>query len=323
MDRQTWDSELAAAARDGGTPHAPLMQSWAYGDVQADEGWRPERLELAGGRALVLVAGRGLTRHAYVPRGPVPATRAVVAELADWARSRGLARLRLEPDAPEPLGAVLRGLGFRPAPHLQPPHTMLVRLDLDDEAMLAGFKPKHRYNVRLAERKGVVVDEGAGPDELVRLGAKTAERQGITAYSRAAYERRLRHLDWCRVYVARHEGEALAAIMVARFDGRAYYLFGGSSNHKQNLMPTYAAQWAAMRAAARAGCTEYDLWGVPPGEDPTHPWRGLWQFKSGFNGDLVAYAGAWDLLLNRTGARMLEAGEVARRAARRVRGNIR
>ena len=323
MNRETWDADLAAAAREGGMAHAPLMQSWGYGDVQAEEGWRPERVELASGRALVLIAGRGPARHAYVPRGPVPATRAVVDELAAWAGSKGLARLRLEPDAPESFGADLRGLGFQPAPHLHPPHSMLVHLGPDPEAMLATFKPKHRYNVRLAERKGVVVEEATDAAELVRLGAQTAERQRFTASSGAAYERRLKHLDWCRVYVARYEGEALVANLVARFDGRAYYLFGGSSDRHQNLMPAYAAQWAAMRAAARDGCGEYDLWGVPPGEDPSHPWRGLWQFKSGFNGELVAYPGAWDLVLSPAGARLLAASDAARRAARRLRGNIR
>jgi lipid II:glycine glycyltransferase (peptidoglycan interpeptide bridge formation enzyme) len=82
-------------------------------------------------------------------------------------------------------------------------------------------------------------------------------------------------------------------------------------------------QGAAMPPPPRDGCDEYDLWGVPPDEDPTHPWRGLWQFKSGFNGELIAYAGAWDLVLSAAGVRMLEAGDAARSVARRVRGNIR
>ena len=305
--------------------HAPLLQSAGYAEVQAGEGWRPELLELpSGGRALALLAGRGPARWAYVPRGPIPADRVTVESLVGWARGQGLARLRIEPDAPAAFGPnELRGLGLRPAPHLHPPHSMLVRLQADEEAMLAGFKPKHRYNIRLAERKGVTVEEGVDPGPLVELGAATAQRQNIVAYGRAAYERRLRHLDWCRVYVARFDGEALAAIMVARFDGRAYYFFGGSSDHRQNLMPTYAAQWAAMRAAARDGLTEYDLWGVPPSEDPTHPWRGLWQFKAGFQGELVAYAGAWDLVLSDPAARFIDAGALARRAVGRLRGNIR
>jgi lipid II:glycine glycyltransferase (peptidoglycan interpeptide bridge formation enzyme) len=82
--------------------------------------------------------------------------------------------------------------------------------------------------------------------------------------------------------------------MVVRFGARAVYLFGGSSGGHSNLQPTYALQWTAMQDAWEAGCTVYDLWGVPPSDDPAHPWHGLWQFKMGFRGRLTTYCGAWE-----------------------------
>jgi lipid II:glycine glycyltransferase (peptidoglycan interpeptide bridge formation enzyme) len=303
---------------------APLLQSWGYGEVQAAEGWSRERVVLGRTSATVLVAGRGRARWAYVPRGPVPADAGALDELAAWARDVGLARLRVEPDGPPDLAAALRERGFRPAPALQPAHTLIVPL-AGEEATLAGFKPKHRYNVRLALKRGVEVAIEDDPAELDRQHAETAARQRISAAARAAYERRLERLPECHVYVARHEGRPLAAIMVARFDRRAYYLFGGSSGERRELMPTYAVQWTAMVDAMRAGCDEYDLWGVPPDEDPAHPWHGLWQFKTGFGGRMVAYAGAWDLPLDTAGHLFLVAREGIRRGARRVAGlrNIR
>jgi lipid II:glycine glycyltransferase (peptidoglycan interpeptide bridge formation enzyme) len=186
--------------------------------------------------------------------------------------------------------------------------------------MLAAFKPKHRYNIRLAARRGVTVDEGLDAAEMRRQSLGTATRQGIALLGEVQFRRRLELLEWCRVYVARHEGEALAAIMVARFGGRAYYLYGGAGGHKMQLMPTYALQWAAMREAARSGCRDYDLWGVPPGpDDPDHPWHGLWQVKSGFNGDPVEYCGAWDLVLSPWASRVDGLAAQARRVARRLR----
>src|SRR5262249_9120133 len=137
-----------------------------------------------------------------------------------------------------------------------------------------------RYNIRLAIRKGVTVEECLDAAEMRRQSLGTAQRQSIALLGEAQFARRLELMDWCRVYVARHEGEALAAIVVARFGGRAYYLFGGAAGPKMQLMPTYAVQWAAMRASAAAGCRDYDLWGIPPSPDDTdHPWHGLWQFK--------------------------------------------
>jgi lipid II:glycine glycyltransferase (peptidoglycan interpeptide bridge formation enzyme) len=153
-----------------------------------------------------------------------------------------------------------------------------------------------------------------------RQSQGTARRQGIALLSEAQYRHRLDLLEWCRIYVARHEGEALAAIMVARFGGRAYYLYGGAVGHKMQLMPTYAAQWAAMQDAARCGCRDYDLWGVPPGpEDAGHPWHGLWQVKSGFNGELVEFCGAWDLVISPWASRLDGLAAQARRMARRLR----
>jgi lipid II:glycine glycyltransferase (peptidoglycan interpeptide bridge formation enzyme) len=85
-------------------------------------------------------------------------------------------------------------------------------------------------------------------------------------------------------------------------------------------MPTYAVQWAAMRDAARRGCRDYDLWGVPPtADDANHPWHGLWQVKSGFNGELVEYCGAWDLVLAPWASRVGGLAAQARRMARRLR----
>ena len=298
----------------------PLLQTTAWGEVQATTGWQPEPVRLpGGGRALVLTGG-GRLRHGYVPRGPLPPTAGTLEELVAWARDAGLVRLRVEPEAGPELRPDLERLGFRPRPDAspqQPAHTRILELG-DPEALLGTFKPKTRYNIRLAERRGVKVDADGGADDLAALANATAARQGIRLPPAAYYRALLERLPWCRVYVARHEGDDLAAVLVARHAGRAYYLFGGSSGRKRELMPMYAGQWEAIRAAAADGLREYDLWGVPPEGAEDHPWRGLWQFKAGFGGRLVEYAGPWEIALSPRAA-LLERLEAARAAAGRLR----
>ncbi len=294
-----------------------LLQSWAWGQVQAQEGWRVERVRLpGGGLASVLIGGAGPWRWAYVARGPLPVEARVLEELVAWARARGLARIVVEPDAGPEAVEELGRAGFRPAAGRQPEQTLMMPL-VEPEAMLASFKPKHRYNIRLAARHGVVVEEGEDVEEMARQQAATATRQGIAPYRREVYARRLELLPWCRIYVARHGGEALAAITVARHAGRAYYLYGGSIESKRHLMATYAVQWAAMQAAFADGCGEYDLWGIPPAPDPSHPWFGLWQFKKGFGGALLNYMGAWQVVLSRWAA-LAEAGARPRNVVKRL-----
>jgi Acetyltransferase (GNAT) domain len=308
-----WDAALQG---DGATPS--LLQSWGYGETQTDEGWQVERVELPECRAQVLLQGVPGLRWAYVPRGPFPASMQSTRALINWAKERRLVRLRLEPEAPAEFGEALRAAGFRPGPAMHPLHTQIVPLG-PEESMLALFKPKHRYNVRLALRRGVEVQAGDDVEELYRQHAHTAARQAITGLSLAHYRRRIERLPWCRVYVARVEGEPVAAIMVSRFGGRAYYLFGGSSGRHRELMPTYALQWEAMRSAASDGCHDYDLWGLPPSGDSTdHPWHGLWQMKTGFGGRQVSYCGAWDLVLSQLGERLADPGGRAMRVVSRL-----
>jgi peptidoglycan pentaglycine glycine transferase (the first glycine) len=309
-----WDARLAELS---GSEPAPLLQSWAWGEVQARAGWRIERLRLDGGMASVQLRGRPPFERAYVPRGPIPATREILGQLVGWAQDRGLARLRVEPEAGPELAPLLRELGFRPAPQVQPQFTMIVPLEGGEEVM-ASFNRGTRYNIRLAEKRGVEVEAGADADELARQSAVSAARQGINLPAGSYYRLLLDTLPWSRTYVARVEGEAVAAMLVIHHDRRGYYMFSGSNGRHRELKPVYAAKWAAIREAIREGCRDYDLWGVPPGPDRSHPWYGLWEFKSGFNGRLVEYAGCWDLVLGELRHGVSEAGERARRRLGRL-----
>lgn len=288
-----WDTDL-----QGIVSPVPLQQTWGWGQVQRRLGLRTQHVELpGGGRALVVLHGKGPFEWAHAPRGPVPATLLAVTELAEWARARRFALLRVEPEGPPALGEALAAAGFRQGPLSEPRHTVIVDLQ-DDERLLANYRKSTRYNLRTAERSGVVVEEVEETDELSRLVAITYHRHGILM-STAGFNRALREgFVNTRVYVARLGAEPLAAILVARHGSRAYYLVGGSSDDRRELMPNYLLQWRAMRDAYRDGCSDYDLCGIPPPGQPSHPWRGLYQFKTGFGGGEVEYTGPWDLVLS-------------------------
>ena len=316
MTAAEWDARLAELSRPA---PSPLLQSWAWGEVQSRAGWKVERVVLpGGGLASVQLRGRAPFERAYVPRGPVPASQEALSELAAWARERGVARLRVEPEAGAELAAGLRQLGFRPAPQVQPQYTMIVRLEDGEEQVMASFDRGTRYNIRLAAKRGVTVEEGADAEEMARQSGASASRQGIRLPPASYYRLLLDTLPWCRTYVARVGGEAVAAMLVIHFDGRGYYMFSGSNGKSRELKPVYAAKWEAIRAAIKDGCRDYDLWGVPPGPDRTHPWYGLWEFKSGFKGELVEYAGCWDLVLGELRHGVGEATERARRRLGRL-----
>ena len=204
--------------------------------------------------------------------------------------------------------ALLPNAGFkRAAADIQPPDTVIVNMSASCEEILAAMKPKWRYNISLAGKKGVQVNTG-GAQELetfYRLLKETAQRDGIAIHSFDYYktlfeicERRNKNGEdlTLRLYIAAHEGDTLAAIVVLFRAQYATYLYGASSNEKRNLMAPYALQWKAMQDAKEAGCLYYDLFGIPPNEDPNHPMAGLYRFKTGFGGKIIHRPGSWDYL---------------------------
>ncbi|HEY8952401.1 MAG TPA: peptidoglycan bridge formation glycyltransferase FemA/FemB family protein [Candidatus Dormibacteraeota bacterium] len=315
-----WDRDLEKEASP-----SPLLQTWGWGEVQSRAGWTVERVRLgAGAMASIQLRGVGPVREAYVPRGPVPATPESIDALVEWARSAKIAKLRLEPEAPAAFADVLAERGFMKGKPTQPEHTRILRLKPPDE-MLVSFRQGRRYNIRAGLKRGAVVEEGKDAAELARQSEAVERRESISLPARAYYELLLEMLPWCRTYVARHPEtrEGLAAVLVARHGGRAYHLFAGRTGAHPELMGNDLAWWAGIRAAAEAGCRDYDLWGVPPpGAGPEHPWHGLGFFKAEYGGEEVAYAGAWEIVLSAAGARLLDIEKKARLGVRHLKRNI-
>ncbi len=303
-EAERWDGELAERASP-----APLLQSWAWGEVQAQAGWGIERVRLAAGGAMASVQVRrvGPAREAYVPRGPVPATPESLEQLRDWARSSGIAKIVVEPEGRDDLKEALTAQGFVRVPPTQPQHTRIVTLMPPDQ-LLATFRHGRRYNIRTGIKRGVVVEEGKDAAELARQSAAVERRESINLPDRRYYELLLSLLPWCRTYTAYapENREPLASVLVARHTGRAYSLFAGRSGTRNELMGNDLAWWSALSSAAEAGCVDFDLWGVPPPDaGPNHPWHGLGFFKAEFGGEEVSYAGAWEHVLSAAGARLI------------------
>jgi lipid II:glycine glycyltransferase (peptidoglycan interpeptide bridge formation enzyme) len=320
----TWDACLRE------WPAANLLQSYAWGEVQGRAGWVTHRLEVQTTSGPLPVSAQvtpsgvpGFSRI-YVPRGPICAPsdiatfEDVVRALVELGRERRALALELE--VPWPEGTVPVGhpwLRWAPAPARQPLATVMVDLQPEPEAILASFHSKARYNVKLAERRGVVINEEATLAELITCIEATEARQRIHLPSPehlAVVQDQLGR--GARILAAKAEGELVAAILTASFAGEAIYLYGGATGRHRDRMPNQLLQWRAMLRAREEGCHHYDLWGIPENEDPDHPWRGLAQFKLGFGGAQIRYAGARLMQLRPGGATVLSLADAARRKVR-------
>jgi lipid II:glycine glycyltransferase (peptidoglycan interpeptide bridge formation enzyme) len=201
---------------------------------------------------------------------------------------------------------------------VQPPDTVLLSLDKTEEELLNNMKPKWRYNVKLAEKKGVTVTAyhagDVGFDEAFNafydLFETTGKRDGISPHAKSYYNDLLTrgapvasattsssNAPVVTLYLASHENDKLAGIITLFCGREAVYLYGASGNIKRNLMPAYLLQWTAICDAKKFGCPVYDFYGMPPTDDSNHPMHGLYLFKTGFGGTIIHRPGSFDVPL--------------------------
>ncbi len=324
-DRAAWNQALLALP----APH--LLQSWEWGAVKAQTGWAAHRLIWTGHAGAAPAAAASLLVRrisrlpwgvAYAPKGPVlnwsdpAAVELALAGVEAAARQRSAIFVKIDPDvepgsaAGQQVIAALRRRGWRPsAEQIQFRNTALLDLAAGEEALLAAMKPKWRYNIRLAERRGVQVRLGS-PDDLAvfyALYVETGSRDGFIVRPFDYYEHTWRtfmqpadaQAPWAALLLAEVEGDAVAGLMLFGFGATAWYLYGASSERQRNLMPNHLLQWEAMRLAAGRGCAVYDLWGAPDVLEESDAMWGVWRFKEGFGAQFAPHIGAWDYAVNR------------------------
>ena len=286
----------------------------------------------------------------YAPKGPLldwanePLRNRVLNDLQDLARKEGAIFLKIDPDVVlgtgipssaedvidhggEAVMTVLQRRGWKASSdQIQFKNTVLIDLSPSEEELLACMKQKTRYNVRLAEKKGVTLRIGTSDDfdMLYKMYAETSVRDGFVIRDEGYYKTvwqlfmanaqpsaassqapttprgsSLRHtIPHAEPIIAEVDHEPVAAIFVFYFAGRAYYVYGMSRDVHREKMPTYLLQWEAMKRAKSMGCTVYDLWGAPDVFDESDSMWGVYRFKEGLGGKVVRTLGAWDFAPN-------------------------
>lgn len=302
-------------------PDAHLLQTSAWGDFKACFGWQVERVivgatggsKATGAQILFRRLPLGFT-FAYLAKGPVGKDWASLwPEVDRVCRRKRAVLLQVEPDCWEPasteetaaLAACFPGFAGVSEP-VQPRRTITISLEGGEEDWLARMKQKTRYNIRLAEKKGVQVNVSSDLAAFYSLMQVTGQRDGFGVHSLEYFQKvyDLFHpLGACDLLMAEFEGRPLAGLMVFARGSRSWYLYGASNDEERSRMPTYLLQWEAMRWSHAKGCQEYDLWGVPDADEQaleagfTERSDGLWgvyRFKRGYGGALRRSAGAWD-----------------------------
>ncbi len=302
--------------------NAHLLQMGEWGELKNNFGWKPVRLILNNEVGVQILFRRlplGLTLG-YMPKPVFSGQWTVVSEqfwkeVDSVCKKNHAAFLKVEPDTWEDSiienQLPISNYQLRLSPHnIQPPRTVVISINDTEEQILARMKPKCRYNIRLAEKKGITVCAWDDIPAFHEMMTVTGGRDKFGVHSQEYYQRayELFHSKGtCELLVAEFEGKPLASLMVFANGKRAWYVYGASNDQERNRMPTYLLQWEAIRWAKARGCDEYDLWGVPDESEETLESQfesrhdGLWgvyRFKRGFGGQVKRAAQALDRVYN-------------------------
>lgn len=283
-----------------------FLQSWEWGTMQERFGRSVERVAVDGMLTQCIVHALPANRsYLFSPYGPVgnntitstPTTQAALLEqIMELAERYKAIFWRYERYGEK--------FGDNIVADVHPRYTQIVELG-DVNTMEANLKPKWRYNIRLAERKGVTIRVSQSMNDMdsaYTLLQNTAKRQGIRIHPLSYYQLMLDVLapaNMLTLYLAEYNNQVIAANIMIGFNDTMTYVHGGTDHAHRSVMAPHALQWQAMKDAAAAGYRYYDLFGVAPPNAPDHPWAGITRFKEGFGGELKEYTGTYELPLQR------------------------
>jgi len=288
-----------------------VMQSFEWGEFRSTMGVKVVRMGVFDEKKII--DGFMVTIHkiphtrfnvGYLPKGNIP-DQLMIEALKKIGGDNNCIFIKLEPNIEaspettkrlEDLGLILSKKA------LFTKYTFQLDLTKNEDELIRQMKEKTRYNVRLAEKKGVVVKEEDNFDDYFALMKETTLRNNFFAHDEK-YHRKMWEVmkknGAAKLIIARYQGIPLTAWVLFVFNNVLYYPYGASSSKYRELMSSNLMMWEAIKFGKNLGCNLFDMWGcLGPNPDIKDPWYGFHRFKEGYNPRLVEFVGSYDLVLN-------------------------
>lgn len=295
-----------------------VIQSWEWGEFRKSLGLPLLRYGIyENGK---LVTAFQLTLHkipftsqfvGYLPKGPLPDKKLAEA-LEQIGKEQNCAFIKLEPDilSTQPIYSVYPS--FLPSPKpLFTKYNFVLDLTQTEEELLAAMHPKTRYNIKVAQKKGVWVEERTDDEAFsmyLKLYFDTTKRQNYHGHNETYHKKVwqiLKSAGMARLIIGFYKPPGsknpipLSSWMILNFRDTLYYPYGGSSVEYREVMTNNLVAWEAIKLGQKLKLKSFDLWGaLGPDADPNDPWQGFHRFKKGYGATLVEYLGTFDLVFN-------------------------
>ena len=286
------------------------LQSWAWGNLRKSD--RVKVIRFGDYKKKELVNGYQITLHnlprlpwkaGYCPKSSIP-SQEMFEEIKKVAKREKAIFIKFEPNVRSGL-EFGKKMGLVKGRALFTKFTFWLDLTKSEKDLLSGMKAKTRYNVRLAEKKGVRVIEDSsneGFEDYWKLMEETTNRQAFYAHNREYHLKmwqEMKKAGQAHLFKAMYKGKVLSAWIVFILNGVLYYTYCASSRDNRELMANNLLAWEVIKFGKKKDCKIFDMWGsLGENPDTKDPWFGFHKFKAGYGGELVEFVGSWDLVIN-------------------------
>ena len=310
----------------------PFTQAWFFGQWQEMAGCKVRRFEIKlkteniGFFQVIKYPLPFSFNILYIPHGPVLKAisnkqqvtsssnadflREFHKKLIDIAKEENVVFVRFD-FYPSLLFGDLTGAEFKKIPayayhsfYFQPKFEWCINLGKTENELISEMHPKTRYNIRLAEKKGVKIEIVKDDfekyfEEFYALLKETAKRDNFGLHPKIYYQNIFETLTAENAFlaVAEYESKTLLVNLVLLYGRGAYFVFGGSSDKFKNLMFSHLAQWEAVKEAKRRRYEVYNFGGVQGNGGSYENYGGVSVFKKRFGGGIYQHSDSYDIVL--------------------------
>jgi len=227
-------------------------------------------------------------------------TKEILSELKKIGSEKNIVFIKLEPNVEksENLVKLMESFSAVPGKTLFTPTTFWIDLTPSEEALMKNFSSKTRYNIRLAQKKGVTIKEDGSDkafDKYLELTRETVSRQGFYAHTEKYHRLMwniLKKVGIAHLLVASYRDEIITTWILFAWKNFLYYPYGASTEKHKEVMANNLMMWEAIKFGKKLGLTTFDLWGREEG-------KGFTKFKEGYNPKVIEFLETWDLVINK------------------------
>jgi lipid II:glycine glycyltransferase (peptidoglycan interpeptide bridge formation enzyme) len=237
---------------------------------------------------------------AMFEKGPAP-TNEMLSDLKKIGKVNNLIFIKLEPNCikSDQMVKLIQSEGATIGRRLFTPTTFWIDLTPSEEDLMKSFTSKTRYNIRLAERKGVKISENNSEKAFqtyLDLTRETTQRQGFYAHTEKYHKlmwKILQQAGIAHLMTASYQGRIITTWILFKWRNFLYYPYGASTEEHKEVMANNLMMWEAIKFGKKLGLSTFDLWGREEG-------KGFTKFKEGYNPKVVEFLGTWDLIINKS-----------------------